>query len=98
MPHRDTASWFSFEKCYQPRDYLAITLTGNEDENKTKMDFIQLETRRILHEQDSIHGILIQFNNGAPYHLLVDVFEIMDNENAKAYLYMDQKFWFFYHK
>ena len=77
-------------------DFLEITLTGNVFEDKIKLDFAALETRRIISENDSIHGLKITFNDTAKYNSLVRILNIMDTEIARYYVYQDQIFWFYH--
>lgn len=77
-------------------DFLVINLTGNDIEDKVKLDFAALETRRILKENDSVHGIKIIFADLAKYNSLVRILNIMDQEIARYYVYEDQAFWFYH--
>ena len=77
-------------------DFLVINLTGNDIEDKVKLDFAALETRRILKENDSVHGIKIIFEDLAKYNSLVRILNIMDQEIARYYVYEDQTFWFYH--
>lgn len=77
-------------------DFLKITLTGETSEDKIKLDFAALETRRIIKENDSVHGIKIVFNDLAKYNSFIRILNIMDQEMARNYIYYDQIFWFYH--
>ncbi|MBK7568151.1 MAG: hypothetical protein IPI31_10055 [Bacteroidetes bacterium] len=77
-------------------DFLEIRMTGNTMEDEIKLDFAALETRRILKENDSVHGIKIVFDDSAKYNSLVRILNIMDQEIARYYIYYDQMFWFYH--
>lgn len=99
MPRNNTSQYnFSFNQPLMEAkiDFMEITLTGNAIEDKIKLDFAALETRRIIKENDSVQGIKIVFNDSAKYNSLVRILNIMDQEIAKYYIYYDQMFWFYH--
>lgn len=99
MPRKNTSEYsFSFNRTLMETkiDFLEITLTGNETEDKIKLDFAALETRRIIKENDSVHGVKLVFNDSAKYNSLIRILNIMDQEIARYYVYEDQMFWFYH--
>ena len=99
MPlNNTTLTGYSFDQAATETkiDFLEIKLTGNAMEDKIKLDFVALETRRIITENDSVQGLKIIFNDTAKYNSLIRILNIMDTEVAGYYVYWDQIFWFYH--
>lgn len=77
------------------RNYININLTGNEKEDKTKLDFIQLQMRDLLKNKDTVSGIHIVFSNQSKYWTLIETLNICLKEKARTYVLVGSDFWFF---
>jgi hypothetical protein len=77
------------------RNYVNIDLTGNEKEDKTKLDFIQLQMRDLLKNKDTVSGIHIVFGNQSKYLTLVETLNICLKEKARTYVLVGNDFWFY---
>ena len=57
------------------RNNIEILLTGNEVNDRTKLDFCKLTLSEIVLNQDTIHGIHIKFSAFAKYKSLVQIID-----------------------
>jgi hypothetical protein len=77
------------------RNYINIDLTGNEKEDRTKLDFVQLQMRDLLKKKDTVSGIHIVFDNQSKYWALIETLNICLKEKARTYVLVGNEFWFF---
>lgn len=77
------------------RNYLNICLSGNKKEDRTKLDFVQLNMRDLLKSKDTISGIHIVFGNQTKYWALIETLNICLKEKARTYVLVGNDFWFF---
>lgn len=77
------------------RNYINIDLTGNEKEDRTKLDFVQLQMRDLLKNKDTISGLHIVFGNQSKYWALIETLNICLKEKARTYVLVGNEFWFF---
>jgi hypothetical protein len=77
------------------RNYINIDLTGNEKEDRTKLDFVQLQMRDLLKNKDTIAGIHLVLGNQSKYWALIETLNICLKEKAKTYVLVGNEFWFF---
>jgi hypothetical protein len=90
----DTYNRYPFE-VHPPRQFLDIILTGNDKEDKTKLDFAQLEIRRLLLLKDTIRGIHFLFTDNSKYESFIRVLNICIREKAKMYVVKGNEVWYF---
>lgn len=77
------------------RNYINIDLTGNEKEDRTKLDFVHLQMRDLLKNKDTVSGIHIVFDNQSKYWALIETLNICLKEKARTYVLVGNEFWFF---
>ncbi|MGZ5281701.1 MAG: hypothetical protein ACXWEY_05415 [Bacteroidia bacterium] len=78
---------------FSKRDYHTILLTGNEAEDKIKLQYAQLELRRIVQENDSVKGLHLIFGNGMKYWAMVKAFDICNQENIFSFVWYKNDLW-----
>ncbi len=77
------------------RNYLNIYLTGNEKEDRTKLDFVQLQLRDLVKSKDTLSGVHIVLGNNSKYWEFVEIINISMKEKARRFTYVGNDFWFF---
>lgn len=77
------------------RNYLNIYLTGNEKEDRIKLDFVQLQLRDLVKSKDTISGVHIVLGNNSKYWTLIEIINISMKEKARRFTYVGNDFWFF---
>lgn len=77
------------------RNFINIYLTGNEKEDKIKLDFVQLQLRDLVKSKDTISGVHIILGNNSKYWTLIEIINISMKEKARRFTYVGNDFWFF---
>ena len=77
------------------RNYLNIYLNGNEKEDRTKLDFVQLYLRDLVKNKDTLSGVHILLGNKSKYWEFIEIINISVKEKAKQFSYIDNDFWFY---
>ncbi len=77
------------------RNYLNIYLNGNEKEDRTKLDFVQLYLRDLVKNKDTLSGVHIFFGNKSKYWEFIEIINISVKEKARQFSYIDNDFWFY---
>jgi hypothetical protein len=77
------------------RNFTNIYLTGNEKEDRTKLDFVQLQLRDLVKNKDTISGVHIVLGNNSKYWTLIETLNICLKEKAKTYVLVGNDFWFY---
>jgi hypothetical protein len=86
-----------FDGQYPPkRNYIEISLTGNNYEDAVKLNFSQVRLREILSRNDSVNGIHYQFGNSAQYWSFVKALDICQMEKAKTYMPYENNIWVYH--
>ncbi len=76
-------------------EFLEINLNGNDKENKIKLDYAQLEIRRIIKTKDTTNGVHFLFESNAKYWTVIRAFDICNIENAHTYVPFKNHVWMF---
>ena len=77
------------------RNYVDIILTGNNKNDKTKLNFSQIRIKEILSTNDSINGLHFKFMGNSEYWTFIRTLDILKFEGAKTYMALDNNFWFY---
>jgi hypothetical protein len=78
---------------YPKREYVDINLTGDDREDKIKLNYAQLKIRELVLSKDSIKGVHFHFDDKAKYWTLIRAFDICEIENEKNYLPYQNDIW-----
>lgn len=86
--------WFT--KPFPPkRNYLKINLTGENRNDKTKLDFSQIHIRELIAKNDSLNGIQFHFADSSKYWTFIRAMDILEIEKAKNYVTFENDLFFF---
>ncbi|MFZ4796236.1 MAG: hypothetical protein ACOYMA_02010 [Bacteroidia bacterium] len=77
------------------RNFINIYLTGNEKEDRIKLDFVQLQLRDLVKSKETISGVHIILGNNSKYWTLIEIINISMKERARRFTYIGNDFWFF---
>jgi hypothetical protein len=77
------------------RNYLEFHLTTDDKENKIKLDYSQLEVRKLIAKNDTLNGVHFAFDDDANYWTFIRALDICKRENAKTYIIVDNDIWLF---
>lgn len=77
------------------RNFTNIYLTGNDKEDRTKLDFVQLQLRDLVNSKDTISGVHIVLGNESKYWTLIEIINISMKEKVRRFVYEGNDFWFF---
>ncbi|MDJ1484133.1 hypothetical protein QNI16_26785 [Cytophagaceae bacterium YF14B1] len=82
-------SWWKPDFIFNPfqlkRNYTHITLTGDNETDKIKLDYSQIRIREIVQSKDSSNGVLFHFSDTAKYWTFVRALDICKIENISDY-------------
>jgi hypothetical protein len=82
---------------YPPkRNYIDITLTGNNQDDSIKLNFSQIRLRELLRSNDSLNGIHFQFGDSSQYWSFVRALDICRIEKAKTYMPYENSLWVYH--
>ena len=74
-------------------NYINITLTGNDQDDKEKLGQAQLQIRKLVVSEDTTTGIHIHFGDESKYWTLVRILDLCSIENAEHYGLYENDFW-----
>jgi len=77
------------------RNFINICLTGNDKEDRTKLDFVQLQLRDLVNSKDTISGVHIILGSESKYWAFIEIINISMKEKAKRFAYIGNDFWFY---
>lgn len=77
------------------RNYTEILISGNLQDDHTKLDFAQIRIREIVAAKDSVSGLHFHFTDSAAYGSFVKAIDFLQVEGAKTYYTYDRDIWFF---
>lgn len=78
------------------RQYLTLYMNGDPGEEKTKLASSRLLIKKILTTNDTLNGINFHFTDHASYASFVNTIDLLKNEGAKRYLFMNNDIWFYH--
>lgn len=97
LPKKYPEAFEEYKGAFPPkRNYTDIILTGNAEDDSVKLGFAQIRIREILSANDSINALHFQFNDNSQYWTFVKAVDILRNEGAKTYMYLDKDVWFYH--
>ena len=76
------------------KKYTIVTLTGNNNSDKTKLDIAEKNVRKLILSNDSVSGIKFHFGEKSEYWTFIRVLDILANEKAKFYVPYKDDIWF----
>ena len=85
---------YSF-KIYPKRNFIEINITGNDLENKVKLDFARLQIRKLISTQDTTQGVHFHFNEHSKFWTFIRAIDICIIEKAKMFVLKDNDLWIF---
>jgi len=92
---RNNPEVFSGE--YPPkRNYIDITLTGDNQSDSIKLNFSQIRLRELLSSNDSLNGIHFKFGDTSQYWSFIKALDICRIEKAKTYLPYESSIWVYH--
>lgn len=71
------------------RNDLEITLNGDDQEAKIKLDFARVFVKQMVSEQDTVNGIRFKFTEKAKYWMFVRALDICKVENAPPFVTLE---------
>jgi hypothetical protein len=88
-----------FKDSFPPkRKYTDIIFTGNEKDDKVKLQFAHIQTREILSSADTSIGIHFLFTDSSNYQTFIIALDNLRAEKAKYYFPVENDIWFFYER
>lgn len=97
LPKKFPEIFKDFENSFPPkRNYLDINLTGDNQNDKIKLDFAQIRIREILSKNDSTNGLHFKFGDSSEYWTFVRALDMLRYEKAKTYMPLDNNLWFYH--
>lgn len=85
---------YSYE-IHPQRNFIDINITGNDKENKIKLDFAHLEIRKLIATQDTTTGVHFYFDEQSKYWTFIRAIDICKIEKAKVFVLKDNDLWIF---
>ena len=80
---------------YPKRNFIDINITGNDLENKIKLDFARLQIRKLISSQDTTKGVHFHFDEHSKFWTLIRAIDICKIEKAKMFVLKDNDLWIF---
>lgn len=97
LPKKQPALFKAFNGAFPPkRDYLDLLLTGNNADDKIKLDFARIQISKILSANDGTKGLHFRFGDSSQYWTFVKAVDILRSTNAKTYMVLDKDLWFYH--
>lgn len=90
--HRDNPDFFPKES-HPNKNYTDINLTGNDQDDKMKLDYAQLLIRELVLSQDTSKGVHFRFSDKSKYWTLIKAIDICKIEKAKVYIPYENDIW-----
>ncbi|MDJ1472791.1 hypothetical protein [Xanthocytophaga flava] len=78
------------------RNYLDISITGEQETDLIKLNYAQLRIREIVRLQNCMYGIHILFSDTASYWTLVKAISICKMEKINMYILYKKGLWIYY--
>ena len=87
----------SFDGHYPPkRDYTEIVFTGNQLNDKIKLEFAQIRVREILKAGDTRKGLHFLFTDSSNYGIFIETVDKLRFEGAETYMPLENNLWFYH--
>jgi hypothetical protein len=83
-------------KDHPNREYTKIHLTGNDKQDKIKLDFVQLEIRDLKQTHSLKKGIHVFFDDTAKYWTFVKIFNICAIEKMNYFVPNNNSVWIYF--
>ena len=81
-------------KFLNSKKFTVVTLTGNINSDKTKLNEAEQKIKRLIISKDSINGIKFHFEKKSEYWTFVKVLDILESEKARFYVPYKNDIWF----
>jgi hypothetical protein len=81
-------------KFLNSKKFTVVTLTGNINSDKTKLNDAEQKIKRLIISKDSINGIKFHFEKKSEYWTFVKVLDILESEKARFYVPYKNDIWF----
>ena len=75
------------------RNYLDIEISGNEIQDKHKLDLFRLQIRKLINDWDTINGIHLIFLENSKYGAFIEALNICEKEGAFRYALFENNLW-----
>ena len=97
LPKKFPQAFKDYKGTFPPkRNYIDITFTGNETDDRIKLDFAQIKVREILSANDPANGLHFHFGDNSRYWTFVKAIDILKTAGAKTYMPLDNDLWFYH--
>ncbi len=73
--------------------YTDINLTGDDKDDKTRLDYAQLQIRELVKSLDTATGVHFHFSDKSKYWTLIRALDICKTEKAKVYIPYENDIW-----
>jgi hypothetical protein len=90
--HTDNPEFYPKES-HPIKNYTDINLTGNDKDDKTRLDYAQLIIRELIKSQDTATGVHFHFSDKSKYWTLIKALDICKIEKAKVYIPYENDIW-----
>lgn len=77
------------------RNYTNILFTGNEIEDRVKLEYGKLLIREMISSKKISDGVHFRFSDNSHYGTFVKTLDVLIREDAKTYLFYDKDIWFY---
>jgi hypothetical protein len=81
-------------KFLNSKKFTVVTLTGNINSDKIKLNDAEQKIKRLIISKDSINGIKFHFEKKSEYWAFVKVLDILESEKARFYVPYKNDIWF----
>ncbi len=94
-PTNDTTNWMSISNF--PKGYNeTLTLTGEENSDLEKLNYIRTKLDKLIRNNDSSHTIHVLFGDKAKYWSMIRLFDICNFTGLDRYAMYENEFWAVY--
>ena len=77
------------------RNYLDIVFTGNNIEDKIKLDFARIQIKEYVLQKDYTKCIHFKFGDSCEYWTFVKTIDALNSQGARTFAPLDNDIWFF---
>lgn len=78
------------------RNFLDVAFTGNQSDDRTKLDYSKIRIREILNSGDTLNGVHFLFGDSSNYGTVVGAFDNLQATGAERYITGEKDIWFWH--
>ena len=83
-------------RLHPERNFVDINLTADDESNRIKLAFAELEINQIIKNLDTLKGIHFHFNSDLKYKTLVKVFSLCSDVEEISYSSYEDEIWIYH--